>query len=72
MDMMNDMVKMVATKAGISEAQAKSAVDAVMDHLMKMMPGPMAEQMKGMMTGGGMGGMMDAAKGMLGGMGEKK
>ncbi len=72
MEMTDEMVKMVAMKAGISEAQAKMAVDAVMGRLMEMMPGPMAEQLKGMMAGGGMGGMMDIAKGMMGGMGEKK
>jgi len=51
----------VTTKAGISEAQAKKAIDAVLGFLKKKLPGPVGGQidaeLKGDMTKG-MGGLL--------------
>jgi uncharacterized protein (DUF2267 family) len=41
---MNELIKQVMSKAGISEAQAKKAVDAVLSFLKKKLPGPVAGQ----------------------------
>lgn len=62
---MDELVKMVAQKAGITEAQAKTAVDTVMSEVQKKLPEPYATQMKSMMSGGGAD-VMGAVGGMFG------
>ncbi len=64
MTMMDDMVKTVSQKAGISTDQAQKAVQAVMDYMMPRIPEQMGMQMKQMMMG-------DMGQGMMGEMGKK-
>ena len=78
---MDDLVKMVAEKAGISETQAKLAVKTVFEMVDDKIPAPIAAQLRkslgidtgGMLGGvagdvmsGNFGGLADAAKGMFG------
>ncbi|MCB9451539.1 MAG: hypothetical protein H6672_08870 [Anaerolineaceae bacterium] len=71
---MEQLVKLVAEKAGISEDIAKIAVDVVLGFLKGKLPKPFADNLDGivagdvdptkLMGGGGLGGIL---KGLLGG-----
>jgi hypothetical protein len=62
-----DLIKTVSEKAGISGDQAKNAVNAVMDFIKNKIPG-IGEQLKGMLAGGGEGGggVVDAIRKKVG------
>lgn len=79
---MDDLIGTIAEKAGISETQAKLAAGAIFDRLDDKLPAPIAAQVKkslgldggGMLDSvmgdaaeGGLGGLADTAKGLLGG-----
>ena len=64
---MDDLIGTVADKAGIPEMKAKLAVLAVMEKLDGVLPGPIANQVKGPL-GVDADGMMDGAMGGLGDM----
>lgn len=67
---MDELIKTVMEKAGISEGQAGSAVEVVLAQLRDKLPGPIADQVEsalGGSGGGSGGGAADALKG-LGGM----
>ncbi len=69
---MDELVKLVADKAGISEAQAKTAVVTVVDYLKDKLPSPIDQQVDSVLKGGASGGSVtDLTKG-LGGMFGKK
>lgn len=64
---MDELIKLVASKVGISEAQAKEAVETVLGFLKDKLPSPVADQV-GAVLEGDVGGVV----GMLGGLfGEK-
>jgi uncharacterized protein (DUF2267 family) len=64
---MDERIKLVASRVGISEAQAKEAVETVLGFLKDRLPSPMADQVEAVLEGD-VGGMV----GMLGGLfGEK-
>jgi uncharacterized protein (DUF2267 family) len=67
---MDELIKMVSDKAGISTDQAKTAVSVVMDYLKDKLPEPMAGQVEGVLKGD-TSGLADLAGG-LGGMFGKK
>ena len=48
---MDELVKMVADKVGISEAQAKQAVEMVMEFLKDKLPEPIAGQLDAVLEG---------------------
>ncbi|MDQ5845369.1 MAG: DUF2267 domain-containing protein [Acidobacteriota bacterium] len=56
---MDELVKQVATKTGISEEQARSAVTTVIGFLKDRLPAPIAGQLDNLVEGGG-----DAAGGL--------
>ena len=62
---MDELVKQVSSKAGISEDQAQTAVKIVVEHLKERLPGPIGGQIDGVL-GGGLGDLGDAAKGLGG------
>lgn len=49
---MDTLISLVAEKANISEAQARQAVQVVMDHLSTKLPAPMAAQLAAAMGDG--------------------
>ena len=73
---MDDLIKQITDKVGISADQAKGAISAVMDFIGDKLPGPIAGQVKKLLgdddggNGGGDddGGLADKAKGALGGL----
>lgn len=76
---MDELVRMVTQKTGISEAQARQAVEVVLNQLKQYLPGPIGSQLDGLMSGNkglkDLSSMGDALKGGdLGGMfgGKKK
>ena len=62
---MDELVKMVATKVGISEAQAQQAVEIVLKFLKDQLPEPLAGQIDAAIEGD-VSGLGD----MLGGVGK--
>lgn len=69
---MENVIKMVTEKAGISEAQAKTAVDTVVNFLKDKMPAGIGSQVESFVKGGAgsagdvVGGMKDKLGGMFG------
>lgn len=72
---MDELIKQVTEKTGISEAQARSAVETVVGFLKDRLPAPIAGQLDGIMggviggAGGAVGGLADKAGDVLGGLG---
>ena len=67
---MQQLINQVTQRTGIPEDKARAAVDTVVGYLKEHLPGPVASQLDGAISGqgGAQGaGMMDKAKGMLGG-----
>jgi hypothetical protein len=62
---MDELVKVVSKKTGLSPELSKAAAQAVIDYLKGKLPGPVAGQIDTVLKGSG--GMGDMAKG-LGGM----
>jgi uncharacterized protein (DUF2267 family) len=71
--MMDELVKLVADKVGITEAQAKQAVDTVLSFLKDRLPEPMAGQVDAVLEGdlSGLGDLGDLAGGLGGLFGKK-
>ena len=67
---MDELVKLVADKVGISEAQAQQAVEIVLDYLKDKLPEPVAGQIDAALEGD-LSGLADMA-GSLGGLFGKK
>ena len=73
---MQELINMVAQRAGLSEDKARSAVDTVIGYLKERAPSGLSGQIESLIGGGGGGqgsGVRDAAS-KIGGMfgGEKK
>ncbi len=67
---MDEIIKLVTEKAGISPDQAQKAVTTVLGFLKQKLPAAMAEQLDKVVAGGGAGtgGMANAAEGAVGGL----
>lgn len=73
---MDELIQKVMDKTGIDAEKAKSAIGAVAGFLQDKLPGPVGAQVAKLLGGdndggdddGDAGGMMDQAKGMLGGL----
>ncbi len=65
---MDELVKQISQKTGISEEQAKQAITQVLDFLKQRLPAPIAQQIDGVLSGG----MPDLSKGIGGLFGGKK
>jgi len=71
---MKEVIALITQKTGISEEQAKGAVETVVGFLKQKLPGPLGSQLDSIIGGGGGGGgggLGDIAGG-LGGMFGKK
>jgi hypothetical protein len=68
---MNEIIKLVSEKTGLSAEMSKTAVDTVVGFLKSKLPAPIASQLDSVISGGGAGSALgqagDLAKG-LGGM----
>ena len=69
--MQDELVKLVAEKAGITETQATQAVETVIGFLKEQLPEPLESQVEAIL-GGDMSGAAGAASGLLGGLFGKK
>ena len=67
---MEELIKQVTARTGISEEQARTAVQTVIGFLKERLPAPIAGQVDSALsgTGGAGGSLMDQAGGMIGGM----
>ena len=65
---MEELVKMVADKVGISEAQAKQAVDTVLSFLKDRLPEPIGGQIEAALEGdlSGLGDLLGGLGGLFG------
>ena len=74
---MEELVKLVTQKAGISSEQATQAINAVVAFVKEKLPGPIGAEVEKLIAGGAGGGMgelgslLGKAEGMLGGLGHK-
>ncbi len=50
---MDELIKLVTQKTGISQDQAKAAVETVIKFLKGKLPGPVGSQIEGVLSGGG-------------------
>jgi uncharacterized protein (DUF2267 family) len=67
---MEELIKQVSAKAGISEDQARSAVSTVLDFVKGRLPAPIANQLDNAMSGegGGIGGTLGDLASKAGGL----
>lgn len=67
---MDELIKQVTAKAGISEEQARSAVNTVLGFVKDRLPAPIAGQVESAMTGegGGVGGTLGGLASKVGGL----
>jgi uncharacterized protein (DUF2267 family) len=66
---MDAIVKTVAERVGISEEQAQQAVELIVAQLKDRLPGPLGDQLEGMLGGEEGGDAGDALKGLGGRLG---
>ncbi len=68
---MDELIKQVTERTGISESQARSAVETVLGFLKDRLPAPIAGQLDGLIggAGGAIGSVADTAGDVLGGIG---
>ena len=65
---MDEIVKLVAQKTGISEAHARTAVETVVGYLKTKLPAPIAGQLDSLLAGGSAN-LGDVAGNLAGGLG---
>ena len=68
---MDELIKQVVDRTGISEQQARTAVETVVGFLKERLPAPLAGQVDNVVAGsaGAVGGLADKAGDVLGGLG---
>jgi hypothetical protein len=69
---MDELIKLVVAKTGISESMAKVAVETVLSFLKTKLPAPLAAQIDGLIAGGAGGLDLGSIGGALGGLFDKK
>lgn len=67
---MDELIKQVTAKTGISEDQARAAVNTVLDFVKSRLPAPIAGQIENAMSGegGGVGGAVGDIASKVGGL----
>ena len=70
---MNELLELLKSKVGLGDDQASGAIQTVVDFLQDKLPGPVADQIKGLLAGeggglGDLGDIADKAKDALGGI----
>jgi hypothetical protein len=68
---MEELIRQVRERTGISEEQARTAVQTVMGYLQNNLPAGVSQQLGGLLGGGGAGGggIADRAGDLMGGLG---
>ncbi len=61
---MDDLIKLVSEKAGITSEQAKSAIEAIGGFVKDKLPAGIGDQVSNFLEGKGGGGLADMAKGL--------
>ena len=76
---MEELIRQVTERTGISEEQARTAVQTVLGYLQNNLPAGISDQLGGLLGGGagggaagGVGDILGGLGGMLGGGGDKK
>ena len=69
---MDELINLVVQKTGISNEQARMAVDTVLDFLKSKLPAPMAGQVDSLLAGGDVMTNLGGLDGGLGGLFGKK
>jgi uncharacterized protein (DUF2267 family) len=64
---MEELIKQISQKTGISEDQARQAITMVADFLKQRLPAPIAQQIDGLLSGGGMPDLSKGIGGIFGG-----
>jgi nucleoid DNA-binding protein len=64
--MMDELIEQVMKKTGISEINAKQAVETVFNFLKEKLPEPLGSQIEGFLSGD----LLEQAEDLLGGLGE--
>ena len=69
---MEELIKQVSERSGISEAQARKAVDTVMNYMRDKLPASVSGTIDSALSGGAgvAGGVADTAQNVLGGLGD--
>ena len=62
---MDELVKLVVERTGISEEMARTAIETVLGFIKEKLPGPIAAQVDSVLDGGGAGGLLSSLGGML-------
>ena len=68
---MDEVVKLVSQKTGLSEEMSKVAVETVLNYLKQQLPEPIAGQLDNVLSGGGLGDFGSLAGGLGGLLGNK-
>ena len=63
---MEELIKLVSQRAGISEGQAKAAIETVVGFLKDKLPAPIAGQIDGLLSGKSPGDLVQGLGGPLG------
>ena len=63
---MEELVQLVSQKTGLSAEHARTAVTTVVGYLKTKLPAPIAAQVDGVLSGGGLGNMMGSLGGQAG------
>ncbi len=74
---MDDLIKTIQEKTGLPVDKAQDVIETVVGFIADKLPGPIGDQVKGFLEGGGEGGgdsggggdLLDQAKDALGGLG---
>lgn len=69
---MDELVKLVSERTGLSEEKSKVAVEVVLDYLKAKLPAPVAGQIDNLLGGGGTATGLDDLTAGLGGLLGKK
>jgi uncharacterized protein (DUF2267 family) len=68
---MDDLIQQVTKKTGISEKQARQAVETVMGFLKDKLPAPIAQQVEAVLSGGDIPDVGEIGKSLGGLLGKK-
>lgn len=63
---MDELIKLVAQKTGLSHDQAKTAVETVLNFVKSKLPAPIAAQVDAVINGGGSSDVLKGLGGLLG------